>query len=158
MIQHEGTREGKGLRFAIISSRYNDFITQKLVDGATDCLAESGVAENDIEIFWVPGALEIPAAVSQVVRHGVKAKFFDGIVVIGCVIRGETDHYTFVATEAIKGVQQIALEARIPVGNAILTVENTEQAQERAGEKTMNKGYEAACAALEMVNLFRKIK
>jgi 6,7-dimethyl-8-ribityllumazine synthase len=158
MNEFRGTPDGTGLKFAIISSRYNDFITQKLVDGATAALRESGVAEGDIDLFWCPGALEVPQLLSRVVYHGVKARFFDGFIVCGCVIRGETDHYQFVAGEAMRGISHIALEAKLALGNALLTVESSQQAIERSGEKTMNKGYEAAMAALEMANLFRRIK
>lgn len=158
MNDYRGTPDGKGLKFAIISSRYNDFITQKLVDGAGAALREAGVADQDIDVFWCPGALEIPQLLARVVYHGVKTKFFDGFITCGCVIRGETDHYQFVAGEAMRGVCQIATEAKLALGNAILTVESSQQAIERSGEKTMNKGYEAAMAALEMANLFRRIK
>lgn len=158
MKEHQGTLEGQGLRFAIVASRYNDFITGKLVSAAVECLRENGVSEDDIEVFWVPGALEIPPALAHVVLHGVKGKFFDGVVAVGCVIRGETDHYTFVSAEAVRGVSEVALQARVPVGNAILTVSDAQQAIERSGSRNMNKGYEAAAAALEMASLFRKMR
>lgn len=158
MNEHRGALEGAGLKFAIVASRYNDFITQKLVDGAAEALREHGVADGDMELFWCPGALELPPLLSRVVYHGVKARFFDGVIVVGCVIRGETDHYQFVAGETMRGVTQIALDSKLALGNALLTVESAEQAIERSGDKTMNKGYEAAMAALEMANLFRKIK
>ncbi|MGI8905471.1 MAG: 6,7-dimethyl-8-ribityllumazine synthase [Candidatus Sumerlaeaceae bacterium] len=158
MNEFRGTTEGAGLKFAIVASRYNDFVTQKLVDGAASALRENGVGDGDIDLFWCPGALELPPLVARVVYHGVKAKFFDGVIVVGCVIRGETDHYQFVAGEAMRGIAKIALDAKLAVGIALLTVESAQQAIERSGDKMMNKGHEAALAALEMVNLFRKIK
>lgn len=158
MIEHSGTVDGTGLNVAIVASRYNDFITGKLVAGAVEAARGAGVAEDNIHVFWCPGALEIPAALGRVVYHGVKTRYFDAVVAIGCVIRGDTDHYTFVSQEAIRGVSQIALEARVAVGNAILTVENAQQALQRSGDKSMNKGYEATQAALEMASLFKKIK
>ena len=158
MNEHRGGTEGAGLKFAIVASRYNDFITQKLVDGAADALREHGVPDGEIDVFWCPGALELPPLTARIVYHGVKTKFYDGVVVVGCVIRGDTDHYQFVAGEAMRGIAHIALDSKIPLGNAVLTVESAQQAIERSGEKTMNKGYEAAMAALELANLFRKIK
>lgn len=158
MKEFKGTLEGTGYRFAIVASRYNDFITRRLVDGALQALQENHVVEDDIELFWVPGALEVPAAVQRLVAQGVGSRHFDGVIAIGCVIRGETDHYTHVATEAVRGVCEIALRHQVATGNAVLTVENVEQATERSGEKTMNKGYEAAQVALEMANLFRSMK
>jgi 6,7-dimethyl-8-ribityllumazine synthase len=150
--------KGEGYRFAIIASRYNDFITGRLVNGALDALKENDVNDDDIELFWVPGALEVPAAVQRIVSKGVSTRHFDGIIAIGCVIRGDTDHYTHVSTEAVRGVCETALRHQVATGNAILTVENVEQATERSGEKSMNKGYEAALVALEMANLFRMMK
>ncbi len=158
MADYAGGTNGTGLRFAIISSRYNDFITSKLVAGARECFVENGVAPEDVDVFWCPGAMEIPALARRVARHGLNHRHYDGIVCCGCVIRGETDHYTHVSTEAIRGVGVIALEGEVGVGNAILTVENAQQAIERAGERSQNKGWEAASAALEMVGHFRRLK
>lgn len=157
ILNHVFTTGGVGLRFAIIASRYNDFITEKLVQGAIDAFLENGVAPSDIEVFWCPGGLEIPALAKRVARYGAGGKAFHGMVCCGCVIRGETDHYHFVAEQAMRGVADVALEAEIAVGNAILTVATVEQALERAGEKSTNKGYEAALAALAMANQFRKL-
>ncbi len=158
MNEYRAGTEGKGLRVAVIGSRYNDFVTAPLVDGAVQCLRENGVAEDDIHVFWCPGALELPALAARVVKHGVQSRYFDAVVCAGCVIRGETDHYTFVSGEAVGGIATLALEAQVAVGNAVLTVENTQQAVERAGAGEMNKGREAALAALEMANLFRMLK
>jgi len=154
---HELTTCGAGLRFAIIASHYNDFITVRLVQGAIDAFVENGVALSDIEVFWCPGALEIPALARRVAHYGSSGQVFHGMVCCGCVIRGETDHYHFVAEQAMRGVADLALEAEIAIGNAILTVASVEQALERAGEKASNKGYEAALAALAMANQFRKL-
>jgi len=158
MREFKGGLEGKGMRFAIVASRYNDFITQRLVDGAVEALKENNVADDDIELFWCPGALEVPPLVHRIVSKGVNTRHFDGVVAIGCVIRGETDHYTHVSNEAVGGVCEIALKQQVATGNAVLTVENIQQAQERSGAKSMNKGYEAALVALEMANLYRSMK
>lgn len=157
MKEYTGTLDGKGLRVAIVASRYNDFITGRLKDGAVDALKEHGVEEDHIELFWCPGALELPALVQRIITKGVNCRHFDLVIAIGCVIRGDTDHYTHVATEAVRGISEIAREHQVPIGNAVLTVENVEQAAERSSEKSMNKGYEAALVALEMSNLFRSL-
>lgn len=158
MQEYRAGTDAKGLRVAVVASRYNDFVTAPLVDGAVGCLRESGVAEGDIHVFWCPGALEIPALAARVIAHGAQNRYFDAIVCVGCVIRGETDHYTFVSGEAVGGVAHLALQGQVAVGNAILTVENAQQAVERSGAGEMNKGREAALAALEMANLFRMLK
>lgn len=158
MHEYRGGTDAKGLRVAVVASRYNDFITGRLVDGALQCLRENGVAEDDLHVFWCPGALELPALTARVIMHGAQSRYFDAVVCVGCVIRGETDHYTFVSSEAVGGIASIALEAQVAIGNAVLTVENAQQALERAGEGEMNKGREAALAALEMANLYRMLK
>jgi 6,7-dimethyl-8-ribityllumazine synthase len=158
MKEYSGSLEGNGLRVAIAAARYNDFITERLKDGAVEALLENGVADDDIELFWCPGALELPSLVQRLVSQGVGCRHFDMVIAIGCVIRGDTDHYTHVATEAVRGVCDIARTHQIAMGNAILTVENVDQATERSGEKSMNKGYEAAVVALQMTNLFRSLK
>lgn len=158
MRDFKGTLDGTGLRFAIVVSRYNDFITSRLKDGAVDALLENHVKDDDIELFWCPGALEVPALVLRIVSKGVGSRRFDGVIAIGCVIRGDTDHYTHVSTEAVRGVCEVALTQQVATGNALLTVENVQQATERSGEKSMNKGYEAALVALEMATLYRLMK
>jgi len=158
MKEYKGKLDGQGLRIAIAASRYNDFITNKLVEGAAEALRENGVRDEDIELFWCPGALEVPSLVNRIVSKGVNTRSFDGVIAIGCVIRGDTDHYTHVATEAVRGVSQVAQTQLIAVGNAVLTVENVQQASERSGEKSMNKGYEAALVTIEMANLFKSMK
>lgn len=157
MKEFSGSLDGKGMRVAIVASRYNDFITDRLKDGAIDGLKEHGVAEDDIELFWCPGALELPTLVQRLVTKGVATRHFDLMIAIGCVIRGDTDHYTHVATEAVRGICEISRQHQIPIGNAVLTVENVDQATERSGDKSMNKGYESAVVAIEMANLFRSL-
>lgn len=154
----EGDTDGTAQSFAVIAARFNIDITERLVNGAKDCLMEHGVAEKDINLFWCPGALEIPAILARISKHGFQGRKYDGVIVIGCVIRGDTDHYTYVCSESMRGVGQVAAAGEIAVGNAILTVENQAQAEERAGERLQNKGWEAALAALEMANLFRKVR
>src|SRR5690606_25259013 len=158
MKEYKGKLDGAGLRFAIVASRYNDFITGRLVHGAEEALLENQVKHEDIELFWCPGALEVPALVQRIVAKGVHTRYFDGIIAVGCVIRGDTDHYTHVATEAVRGVTNVAITHQVATGNAILTVENVEQATERSGEKSLNKGYEAALVTLEIANLFKSLK
>jgi len=158
MKEFSGSLDGKGLRVALAISRYNDFITDRLKAGALDGLQDHGVATDDISIFTCPGALELPALVQYLVSKGVAGRHFDAIIAIGCVIRGDTDHYTHVATEAVRGVCEISRKHQAALGNAILTVENIEQATERSGEKSMNKGYESAAVAIEMANLFRSLQ
>ncbi|MCX7017546.1 MAG: 6,7-dimethyl-8-ribityllumazine synthase [bacterium] len=153
MNEYIVTTIGKGLRFAIVVSRFNEFITSKLVTGACEALRENGVADNDIDVYWCPGALEIPALAARLAEHGdAQAKRYDAIVCAGCVIKGETDHYTFVASEAMRGVSEIAMRGQAAVGNAILTVHEVAHAIERSGDRTSNKGWEAAMAALAMAN------
>ncbi|HEY3324723.1 MAG TPA: 6,7-dimethyl-8-ribityllumazine synthase [Planctomycetota bacterium] len=143
----------KGARFAIVVSRFNSLITERLVDGAVDCLARHGGDSNNVTVVRVPGAFELPAAVQQVCA----TKSYTAIIALGCVIRGGTPHFDYVAGEASKGVAQIALTAGIPIAFGLLTCDNLEQALERAGAKSGNKGWEAAMSAIEMADLFGKI-
>jgi 6,7-dimethyl-8-ribityllumazine synthase len=154
MVKHiEGDLDAKGLKFGIVVSRFNDFITGRLVEGALDCLLRHGVAEDAVEVIKVPGAFEIPMAAKKMVA----AKKYDAILCLGAVIRGATPHFNYVAGEAAKGVGSIALESSIPVLFGVLTTDNLEQAIERAGSKSGNKGWETALAAIEMANLYKKI-
>ena len=141
-----------GLRFAIVSARFNAAVTERLVAGARSCLIEYGAAANDIEILTVPGAWELPLAARHLAAHG-----FDAIVAIGCVIRGDTPHFEYVAGAATNGLAQVQMESGIPIGFGLLTVENNEQAFARAGGREGNKGWESALAALEMALLARKL-
>lgn len=149
----EGSFLGDGLRFGLVVSRFNGFLTEPLLAGALDCLRRHGVREDDLTVVRVPGTFEIPAAARRLLQTGS----FEGLVALGAVIRGETPHFDFVAGEAVKGLGQIALEAEVAVGFGILTTENLEQAIARAGTKQGNKGADAALAALEQANLYREL-
>ena len=146
-----GSLEGKGLRFALVVSRFNDFIVERLVAGALDALERHGVAEKDVTIARVPGALEIPVAALALGR----ARRHDAIIALGCVIRGETSHYDQVCEEVARGTARVALDTGVPVAFGVVTAENLEQAIDRAGAKGGNRGWDAACAALEMASLLK---
>jgi 6,7-dimethyl-8-ribityllumazine synthase len=146
----EGKLLGKGKKVAIVASRFNDFITARLMEGALDALNRHGVADKDITIYKVPGAFEIPSVAG---RLATKADT-DGIICLGAVIRGSTPHFDYVASEVSKGVALVGLNAKIPVIYGILTTDTIEQAIERAGTKSGNKGFDAAMALLEMMDLF----
>lgn len=149
----QGSYDGKGLKFSIVISRFNSTITEKLLDGAIDCLLRHGVEKENINVFWVPGAFEIPS----VARKLAFQKNSDAIICLGCVIRGDTPHFDFIANEVSKGVAQVSLEANIPVVFGVLTTDTIEQAIERSGTKSGNKGFDAALTAIEMVNLLKQI-
>ena len=140
-------------RFAIVASRFNEFIVESLVKGALRCLRQHGAADADIEIIRVPGAFEMPLAVDKVAA----SRRFDGIIALGAVIRGGTPHFGYVAGECVKGITAAGQRHGIPVGHGVLTVDTIEQAIERAGTKAGNKGEEAALAVIEMVNLLRRL-
>ena len=140
-------------RFAIVAARFNEFIVESLVKGSLRCLRQHGASDGDIEIFHVPGAFEMPIAVDKVAA----TRRFDGIIVLGAVIRGGTPHFEYVAGECVKGIAAASQRHTIPVGNGVLTVDTIEQAIERAGTKAGNKGEEATLAVIEMVNLLRRI-
>lgn len=146
----EGMLRGEGKKFAIIVSRFNDFITSKLLDGALDCLHRHGVNDDDLSLIRVPGAFEIPLAAQKLAQSGN----YDGVICLGAVIRGATTHYDYVCSEVSKGIAKVSLDTNIPVGFGIVTTENIEQAIERAGTKSGNKGYDTAMSVLEMVDLF----
>lgn len=150
----EGSLDAKGLRFAIVTSRFNSFITERLVGGALDALARSGAAESDIEIIKVPGSWEMPLAVTEL----AKLQRHDAIICLGAVIRGETPHFDFVANEAAKGIAQASMQAGVPVAFGVLTTNTLEQAIDRAGAKSGNKGFDAAMTAIEMANLLRGLR
>ncbi|MBE6094706.1 MAG: 6,7-dimethyl-8-ribityllumazine synthase [Schwartzia succinivorans] len=149
----EGNITAKGLRFAIIASRFNEFITSKLLEGALDMLRRHGAAENAVDVVWVPGAFEIPLAAKKLASCGK----YDAVICVGAVIRGATSHYDYVCSEVSKGVAQAALATGVPVIFSVVTTENIEQAVERAGTKAGNKGADGAMAAMEMANLLKKI-
>lgn len=149
----QGDLTAKGLRFAIVAARFNDFITTKLVDGAVDALARHGVSENDIEIVRVPGAFEIPL-VAKVLANSKK---HHAIICLGAVIRGATPHFEYVSAEVSKGVASVSMESGLPVIFGVLTTDTIEQAIERAGTKAGNKGWDSAISAIEMANLMKQI-
>ncbi len=140
-------------RFAIVASRFNDFVVESLIKGALHCLRQHGAADADIEIIRVPGAYEMPIAVDRIAA----SRRVDGIIALGAVIRGGTPHFDYVASECVKGIMAAAQRHGIPIGNGVLTVNTIEQAIERAGTKAGNKGEEATLAVIEMVNLLRRI-
>ena len=150
----EGIYEGKGLRVAIVASRFNEFIVNKLVGGAEDCLRRHGVADDDITLAWVPGAFEIPLAAKKLAKSGK----YDAVICVGAVIRGSTSHYDYVCAEVSKGIATVSLNSDVPVMFGVLTTDTIEQAIERAGAKAGNKGYDCALGAVEMVNLIRAIE
>lgn len=145
----EGRLTGKDKKFAIVVSRFNDFITSKLVDGALDCLRRHDVEDENITLVKVPGAFEIPLAAQKLANSG----HYDAVICLGAVIRGATTHYDYVCSEVSKGIAKITLDTGLPIGFGIVTTENIEQAIERAGTKSGNKGYDTAMSVLEMVNL-----
>ena len=149
----EGDLVVRDARYAIVASRFNDFIVESLLNGSLRCLRQHGAADADIEVVRVPGAFEMPVAVSRIAA----SRRADGIIALGCVIRGGTPHFDYVAGECVRGVAAAAREHGIPVGFGILTVDTIEQAIERAGTKAGNKGEEATLAVIEMVNLLRRI-
>ena len=150
---HRGRNNAEGLRFAVVVSRWNDFLTSRLLEGAFDALESSGVAEPAVEVFKVPGAFELPLAAQKAAETGG----FDAIIALGVVIRGETPHFDYVAGEAAKGISQVGLKTGIPVMFGVVTADTVEQAMNRSGVKAGNKGYEAAMSAIEVANLFRQM-
>lgn len=154
MKVYEGKLVSEKIRVGIVASRFNEFITSKLLGGAIDGLTRHNVEEDDIEVAWVPGAFEIPLIASKM----AKSKKYDAIICVGAVIRGSTSHYDFVCNEVTKGIATVSLNSDIPVMFGVLTTENIEQAIERAGTKAGNKGFDCAVSAIEMVNLIREIE
>lgn len=151
---HEGVLSADRMRVAIVASRFNDLVSKELFDGALDCLKRHGASEKDIHLFWVPGSLEIP----RVARELASSKKFDGVICLGAVIRGATQHFDVVVAESSKGIARVALESEVPVIFGILTTDSIEQALERAGTKAGNKGWDAALSMIEMVNLIWDLK
>ncbi|MFX3623901.1 MAG: 6,7-dimethyl-8-ribityllumazine synthase [Ectobacillus sp.] len=150
----EGHLVGTGLKVAIVVSRFNEFITSKLLGGALDGLKRHGVEEEKIDVVWVPGAFEIPLIAKKLAAGGK----YDAIITLGTVIRGATTHYDYVCNEVAKGVASVSLQTEVPVIFGVLTTETIEQAIERAGTKAGNKGWEAAVSAIEMANLNRQLQ
>ena len=150
----EGSLTAKGLKFAIVLSRFNNFIGERLLDGAVDAIVRHGGADDAIHVFRVPGAFEIP----QITRRLADSGTYSAVICLGAVIRGATPHFEYIAAESAKGVAKISLESDIPISYGIITTDTIEQAIERAGSKSGNKGYDAAVTAIEMANLVGQIK
>lgn len=149
----EGNLSAKGLRTAVVVSRFNDFIGERLLDGAVDTLLRSGASDADIEVVKVPGAFEMPVIAKTLAKSGN----YDAIICVGCVIRGSTPHFDYVAGEAAKGIAKVSLDYECPVSFGVITADNIEQAIERAGTKSGNKGRDAALTAIEMASLIKTL-
>jgi len=149
----EGQLIGEGLRFAVVISRFNEFITGKLLEGARDAMQRHGVADGDIDVIWAPGSFEIPLVTKQAAESGR----YDAVICLGAVIRGATPHFDYVANEVAKGVAAVGLETGVPTLFGVLTTDTIEQAIERAGTKAGNKGFAAAMSGIEMANLLREL-
>jgi len=149
----EGSLLGKGLKMGVVISRFNEFITSKLLSGAQDALTRHGVAEADVDIAWVPGAFEIPLLAQKLAA----SKKYDAVICLGSVIRGATPHFDYIASEVSKGIARVGLDTGVPVVFGVITADTLEQAIERAGTKSGNKGFDAATTAIEMANLLRNV-
>ncbi|MFO8057330.1 MAG: 6,7-dimethyl-8-ribityllumazine synthase [bacterium] len=149
----EGNLDAKGLGFAVVVSRFNDFITGKLMEGCLDGLARHGAEDDDISVIKVPGSFEMPVIVKKLARSGD----YDAVIALGAIIRGSTPHFEYVAAEATKGIAQAMLETGVPVAFGVITSDTIEQAVERAGTKSGNKGYDAAMSAIEMCRVLRQL-
>ena len=150
----EGDMIAKGKKFAIIASRFNDFVTKELISGCVDSLIRHGAEEKDLRLSWVPGAFEIPLVAQRI----AKSKDYDAVICLGTVIRGATPHFDYIAAEVSKGIAKVAQDTGVPVIFGVITADTIEQAVERAGTKDGNKGRDAALSAIEMANLLNKIK
>jgi 6,7-dimethyl-8-ribityllumazine synthase len=150
---YEGQLIATGKRFGIVASRFNEFITNKLLEGALDALKRHGAKDEEIEVAWVPGSFEIPYAAQRL----AESKKYNAVICVGAVIRGSTPHFEYIASEVTKGIAQTGLKTGVPVIYGVITTDTLEQAIERAGTKAGNKGFQAAMSAIEMVNLFEKI-
>jgi 6,7-dimethyl-8-ribityllumazine synthase len=148
----ENAANAKGFRFALVASRWNDSLVSRLIEGAFDALGELGADDNAIEVFRVPGAFEIPLCALKAAESGK----FDAVICLGVIIRGETPHFEYIAAEVARGIGEAALKTGVPLLFGVITAENVDQATERAGVKLGNKGFEAAMAAVELVNLYRE--
>ena len=149
----EGMLQGKGLKFGVVVSRFNEFFSGKLLEGAQDALLRHGVSEDDIEIAWTPGSFEIPLVAQKMAQ----TKKYDAIICLGAVIRGGTPHFDYIASEVTKGIAQVSLGTGVPVVYGVITTDTLEQAVERSGTKAGNKGFDAAVSAIEMANLVKSI-
>ncbi|MFO7654787.1 MAG: 6,7-dimethyl-8-ribityllumazine synthase [Candidatus Krumholzibacteriia bacterium] len=146
----EGRFDARGKSIAIVASRFNDFFTRELMDGALDCLRRHGVSDEQIDTAWVPGGFEVPLAAKRFVQTGRYA----AVICVSCIIQGDTPHFHYISSEITKGIAQVSLESNVPVVYGVVTAETLDQAIERSGTKAGNKGFEAALTALEMIDLF----
>ena len=153
-VIHEGHLNGQGFRFAIVASRWNDFISSRLVEGALDALERLGAEEKQVEVFRVPGAFEIPLLALRL----AESEKFDAIICIGTIIRGQTPHFEYIAGEVTRGIGEAGLQTGVPVVYGVVTADTVDQAIDRAGVKLGNKGFEAATTAVELVNLYKAVK
>lgn len=151
---YKGQITGKGLKFGIVISRFNEFITGKLLEGAMDALSRHGVEEGDIEVAWVPGSLEIAALAARL----LKKKHFNALICLGAIIRGETPHFEVISSQVTRAISGLSLTERIPIIFGLITADTLEQAMERAGTKAGNRGWDAAISAMEMVSLYKQIE
>jgi len=151
-VTHQGKLNAEGFRFAVIASRWNDFITSRLVEGALDALERLGAAADSVELYRVPGSFEIPLLALKVAQTGN----FDAVICVGTIIRGQTPHFDYIAGEVTKGIAQAGMQTGMPVIYGIVTADTLEQAIDRAGAKQGNKGFEAAMSAVELVNLYKE--
>jgi 6,7-dimethyl-8-ribityllumazine synthase len=152
-VTHQGRLNAEGFRFALVSSRWNDFLTARLVEGALDALERLGADDKAVELFKVPGSFEIPLLARKLAATGK----FDAVVCLGTIIRGQTPHFEYIAGEVTKGIAQAGMETGVPVVYGIVTADTLEQAIDRAGVKAGNKGFEAAMSAVELVNLYKEV-
>lgn len=152
----EGRLNAQGIKVALIASRFNSFIVDRLIEGSRDCLIRHGMLDDHISLYKVPGAFEIPALLNQLLAH--KEKELDGIICLGAVIRGETPHFDYVSAEVTKGIASLGMKSAIPVSFGVLTTDSVEQAIDRAGAKAGNKGFEAASSLLEMINIYKELR
>lgn len=150
---HQGRLNAEGFRFAIVASRWNDFLTSRLIEGALDALERLGADEKSVELFKVPGSFEIPLLARKLAASGK----WDAVICLGTIIRGETPHFEYIASEVTKGIAQAGMETGVPVIYGIVTADTLEQAIDRAGVKAGNKGFEAAMSAVELVNLYKEV-
>jgi len=153
MKEVKGNLIAKGRKFAIVISRFNEFISSKLLEGAIDTLSRHGAGDGDITFFWVPGSFEIPPVAQKL----ASSKKYDAVICLGAVLRGDTPHFDFIASEAAKGIAKVAMDHKVPCIFGVITADTLEQAIERSGTKSGNKGRDAALAAIELVNLYEKI-
>jgi len=150
----EGNLVAKGLKFGIIVSRFNRFISERLLEGAIDCIKRHSGDEQNIKVFWTPGSFELPLVAKKIAHSGK----FDALICIGAIIRGDTPHFDFIAQETTKGIAKVSFDTGLPATFGIITADSTDQAVERAGLKAGNKGWDAALSAIELANLLKKIK